>query len=581
MTASPALPRRIPPALVLAVLVAASAAPYLGRLGFYSDDWDFLSAMAGSRTQDLPALLAVLDQNANLHARPVHLLQLATLYSAFGLEPLGYHVVDTIVLAVAAVLMYLALGRLRVRRSTAFAAALIFALSPAYSTDRFWYASSGYVLTMAAYFLSLYADLRAVRHTDSPRPLGGHRSRASGHRVRAAPVDWRWKGVALLALATSASGHEVAIPLLVGNLVLLVVIVRPRLRGGRPDRIGRGAASVVLGSNFVALAAILAFKASTAIGAGIPDGPVAHVARLASAAAFVQLGSYGLALPTTVWWAAGTADLSTIITAALIGAATFAALLVILRGEVGWPTSRCWALLVGLGLLTMALGYAIFLTTPRFDSTGTGVSNRIHIAGTVGAGILLVALAGLAAARAASARSARLAFAAVVAVICCAFSLTVGSLSQYWVDAATEQQAVLDRLERALPELPPSATVVLLGACPYRGPAVVFESYWDLRGALAVRYRQPSLKADVVTPRLHVDGTGLRTTTYGVEQLYPYGPDLYLYDDRTGAVDELSDVRTAERRIAPVGREVRTGCPAGTEGAGERVLPLERLVLGR
>ncbi len=77
--------------LVLALVVATSAATYVARLGFYSDDWSFLGRMGTARDQSVLGLWRLLDDDPNLVGRPVQILQQALLYAAFGREPLGYH----------------------------------------------------------------------------------------------------------------------------------------------------------------------------------------------------------------------------------------------------------------------------------------------------------------------------------------------------------------------------------------------------------------------------------------------------------------------------------------------------------
>ncbi len=130
--------------LVLALVVATSAATYVARLGFYSDDWSFLGRMGTVRDQSLLGLWRLLDEDPNLVGRPVQILQQALLNAAFGREPLGYHVVNTSVLAAAAAFLYLALRELGMPRYLSFAVPALFALLPTYSPDRFWFAAFGY-----------------------------------------------------------------------------------------------------------------------------------------------------------------------------------------------------------------------------------------------------------------------------------------------------------------------------------------------------------------------------------------------------------------------------------------------------
>lgn len=64
--------------------------------------------------------------------------------------------------------------------------------------------------------------------------------------------------------------------------------------------------------------------------------------------------------------------------------------------------------------------------------------------------------------------------------------------------------------------------------CPYRGPAIVFESNWDLAGALGVHSGDHSLRADVITHRLKVDNRGISTFLYGRAD-YQYSDNMFVY----------------------------------------------------
>src|SRR3712207_2280487 len=58
------------PPVVLALLAAASALPYIFGIGFYSDDWAFLSALHQSAQVDFASRYALLAENSNLAVRP-------------------------------------------------------------------------------------------------------------------------------------------------------------------------------------------------------------------------------------------------------------------------------------------------------------------------------------------------------------------------------------------------------------------------------------------------------------------------------------------------------------------------------
>src|SRR3712207_4540248 len=85
---------RVADAAFLVSLVVLSAALYVTGLGFASDDWNFLGDLVTAADQSLAGLLQrQWDHGAMLRVRPPQMLYQAVLFKAFGLEPLGYHVV--------------------------------------------------------------------------------------------------------------------------------------------------------------------------------------------------------------------------------------------------------------------------------------------------------------------------------------------------------------------------------------------------------------------------------------------------------------------------------------------------------
>jgi 4-amino-4-deoxy-L-arabinose transferase-like glycosyltransferase len=122
--------------LFLTVIVLVSAILYLPGLGFYSDDWDFLRRFSLSRDQSIGGLF----QSAYfplVRMRPVQIIYLSGLYWLFGLQPLGYHLVNAAILASGIVLLYLVLRELGQDRVLALAVAAVYSLLPCYSEDRF------------------------------------------------------------------------------------------------------------------------------------------------------------------------------------------------------------------------------------------------------------------------------------------------------------------------------------------------------------------------------------------------------------------------------------------------------------
>ena len=142
--------------LCLVLITALSAAPYITKITFYSDDWTILAAFREGRTGLGPIL-------ADFPARPVQGAYLAFLFDLFGLAPLGYHLVNTAVIAASVVLFYILLIRLGLNRAEAFASSVILIVLPQLSTVRVWMAAAQVPLSMLAALCSMHAQISFMK----------------------------------------------------------------------------------------------------------------------------------------------------------------------------------------------------------------------------------------------------------------------------------------------------------------------------------------------------------------------------------------------------------------------------------
>jgi hypothetical protein len=537
---------RVRDTLFVAVIIAASTAQYVPRLGFASDDWAFLGSLTTHGDLSAPGRSLEHDFAMHLRPRPVQVAYQTLLYHAFGPNPLGYHFVNTLVLAAMGALGYLILRELHVPRLPAVAVAVTYGLLPHYSTDRFWWAAFGYSAAMTLAFASLYADLRALRSKNGAR--------------------WLWKAAALAALAASGLGYEIALPLLAAAVPLLWYRSRRAPDGAFSPLLGRRDAIVFLGSNVLVLAAVVAVKLAFPVGVGVGGSYPLHLARLAVGSVATGFGTYGLGLPEGSRWAIATVDRPT-----LAAGIALAAVIAVYLGTLGrrdpsktWPL-RHWLGLVASGVLVFALGYGIFLTNGRILFSSTGISNRVSIAAAAGVAMIWIGIAGAVSVATPSHWRAWI-FAVPVAALCLSGFLIVHGLAATWAEAWQRQQTLLADIRTHLPVLEPGTTIILDGACPYVGSGIVFESNWDLAGALETRYGDPTVRADVVSANLGVDDEGLSTRLYVDHTArYDYDRQLLVFDARNSAVRPLKDADAARTWWAT---RQEPDCPRGGAGYG-------------
>lgn len=233
------------------------------------------------------------------------------------------------------------------------------------------------------------------------------------------------------------------------------------------------------------------------------------------------------------------------------------------------PSKAVWTKLITSGLLVFGFGYAIFLTNTEFIFTTTGIGNRISIASAVGVAMSLVGGLGWLTAFMPSDSLRRLSFSMIATLFCIGGFLITNTLASFWITAYRQEQEILADIHRQFPTLPAGSTLILDGICPYVGPAIVFESNWDLAGALQLNYRDPTLRADVVTPNLKIEDGGLSTLLYGhLYSRYAYSEKLLLYHFGYKMIHDLTSAETARRYFVTFNPDYSNGCGGGVAGYG-------------
>jgi hypothetical protein len=222
------------------------------------------------------------------------------------------------------------------------------------------------------------------------------------------------------------------------------------------------------------------------------------------------------------------------------------------------------------GLVIFGAGYAIFLTNRNAVITPAGINNRIALASAVGVAISFVGIAGWLSTFLASAKLFRIVYSLLIALLCMSGFIVSNTIASFWVDSTRQQQQIIADISQQFPALPSGSTLILDGICPYAGPAVVFESSWDLAGTLMIIYNNWDIHADVVTPNMKIEGDGLATFMYGGANYthHPYSSKLFIYHIGSKSVHYLPDSVSAQRYFQQFNPDFDNNCPQGKEGSG-------------
>jgi hypothetical protein len=535
----------------LTALVLLAVVGYLPRLGFYSDAWAFLGAMrlAGSSVADQYAALG------DVRWRPVQAFLLATLYHAFGTNPLPFHVVNNAALIAGVICLYLVLVELGLSRIMSVAISLLYGLLPHYSADRFWIAAMQATVSMALYFGSLYAELRAAT---SPR------------------ARWLWWTLAMVARVLCVMAYEVFLPLLFVNSFIAWINGRCRTDPPRERFLRPSGLLIQWAVTALTLAPVVIYKISFTTRPGHPISWDEHLHwgwRIYQGATSIAASDLGVLLPRAAWRLWHSSPSIPALAVALISGLLAYGYLAQTAGEGnGKNPWRDGLGLVGVGVVTFWAGYAVCVIVKVAGITTAGIGNRIAIAAAAGVALVWVGCTSLATIWIPNATARRRSFAAITATLYAFCVFVNASLGALWAEAYRRAVDVIVSIKREYPEFPGRGSLIIDGICPYVGPAVVFDSSWDLTGALQVLYGQHGLKADIITPNMTVTDHGLVASLYSglIVTHYPYA-QMSIFNVPRALRVSVRDVTDVRRYLETYNPDRSGGCAIGTAGEGVAV----------
>jgi hypothetical protein len=552
--------------LFLIVITLLSLSNYITSLGFYIDDWYLLSFMSLSSDQSLTGVFTAVSATDRV-IRPVQFFGFAASYKMFGLDPLGYHLLNGMFFSTGLVLLYLILIALRQPRVLAFSISVLYMLLPNYSTDRFWIAAHATNISMCLTLLGIYAHLQALQ-----RGKGGF---------------WGWEAFATICIIASGLAYEVFLPLVLVTMTFLFV---SELKTDWPHSVnGRTIAKAALrqGAIVLAVAVLILVKAlwapradyyTAAIG---KDGIISYFVYVSHYIVKASIYSYGyhlLELPSTAFRALRNyASPATVITSSVIGIVIFVRLYTSWdRPSAAAVTSRARMLIyLGCGIILFIAGYSLVPINPAKD----GVNNRAAIAGTLGVAVSMVGLVGMLTSLAPSGWRKAL-FIAVVGFMGMSGALIIDVLANFWVQSYRLQQELLSDIRAHVPAIPAGTTLLLDGVCPYSGPAHIFEAPWELSHALAIYYGHTGIEANIVKRGLTLGPNGVSIPSGLGPTIHPFG-QLYVYHFDRKASYALPDAQAAQSYFDNISTDRTSRCPKDFYGNGVDVLGGFIPMLGR
>ena len=87
--------------------------------------------------------------------------------------------------------------------------------------------------------------------------------------------------------------------------------------------------------------------------------------------------------------------------------------------------------------------------------------------------------------------------------------------------------------------------MIIDGPCPYTGPGTVFESNWDLQGALKLLYQDNTIRANIVTADIYINDDRIRISGSGVQN-YAF-KNLFIYNHKEKKAYPLTNAKDARQ----------------------------------
>lgn len=460
--------------------------------GFLSDAWSFLAIHQQAGNVSFPTLVERFLVEASQQPRPLNAVYLASLSEVFGVHS-GFWIAWLGAMNVLMSLsLYALLRELRMERLDAAVIAGLVLMFPAATSLRLWTAVAHIPLALAIAMAGFVAALRAFDAVGSLRLV--------------------LHGVSLALFAASLLLYEAALPIMLASVLLYRLHV-PFERSARRWLVD---CAVLL-----PLVALVTRSSSASQQTQSWEGAWGHA---------VVMWEHSRALLITMVMPLGTDGWQVV---ALVGLIPALALLVRGRLPPEDPArvalSRWLVALLG-GVLTVALGYAIFVPAMDYYAPlNTGIGNRINAVPSIGWTLIVYSIVAMAATVAMRSLSRAKIVTSGLTVVASAL-VAVGWLQAVARDADAYQRAyvegqrVLGAVSTAIPDPRPSSTIWTFGQPVEISPGIpVFGNTWDMTSSIQLKYDDRSLVSYVAYPGTAFDCLRTRVVAGG----------LYATDDPT------------------------------------------------
>ncbi len=487
----------------LCLLEILTFAQFVRKVGFYLDDWLMLQTLHFGPKDFFGALSNYFFNDPKVIIRPIEVFHFAPMYFAFGLRPLGYHLVNGALEILCICLLYAVLKRFTESRFLAFIAVAAFVVYPIHDCTHYWILCSSVTLSAAFYLVSLMASMKASLESKPYFHL-----------------------ISTLAFALSIFNYEVFLPF--AAVTFLCIFFMARRTGSFNQALKQAFYSFIpllacgaslfayqrflvphLGLGFVHKVNLDPGHIFHVLFSGILVSSPFHAVPFVQSQLSLRLGEPFAPLDI----------LSMSVIFAGLSFLTFR----LMQKEALTVKPLCALELGAIGVASIAFSIGIFAFSSEFEPTLMTLVNRIFTGAAIGWGCIFAALIFALTRFLAKHTILKALIAICLSASCVYFTVANWALAQPWVASQKAQTGIiyLMKKEKGILRHPDS---ILLADCPrYVMWSPVFDGVWDFQSMVRMVLEDPKMSAGVVSERLSLGPSQVKDVSMGYTcGVYPY-----------------------------------------------------------
>jgi hypothetical protein len=485
--------------IALALLIALEFAcfgPILNKVGFYLDDWITLNLMQWGPHSLFSAFHQYMLSDPRVIVRPVEAFFYVVEFFAFGLKPIGYHLVNAALEVASAFFLYIALHDLTRKPALSLVAGLILIAYPNHDVTHYWATCSSENLSLALSMLSLALSTRAAV---------------------ASKISYFCWSIACFALSIFC--YETFLPLISLNVFFAYIVFSRTRTVLQSLKLTVWMCVPVI----VSVIALLIYSRVIAPMLGPAQVHAVHL-DIRNIISVVVEGVRINCPPYSVQFFGNLAAQAFEYASGKTLWTTFAVISLLITAVL-YVCSKVSedrkepVLLLPIGLITVVFSYTIFGLNPEYVPTFQTIVNRVNEGAAVGIGIGTAGLIALIF-KLVGRRATRLVQTTIIAVILLpmlGLSLFADrGYSRPWILSWYTQKVIQDSLKANANRFHAGDSIILANCPRYVMWSPLFDGVWDFQPMLQLTLKSRDIKGGVVSERMEIQNNQLKDISRGV-----------------------------------------------------------------